>query len=109
MEWEFDMDDFWHDHPGWEWSFMNKSHQCFSLIQDPRKVEYIQKLHSVQWDENCSLAKFLQALLHPLAHNLKASMQLLKMEYHIAQASTGRVPSGFMHGMAIIQCAIQQI
>lgn len=57
MEWEFDMDDFWHDHPGWEWSFMNKSHQCFSLIQDPRKVEYIQKLHSVQWDGNCSLVR----------------------------------------------------
>jgi hypothetical protein len=80
MEWEFDMDNFWHDHPGWEWSFMNESHQCFSLIQDPRKVEYIQKLHRVQWDGNCSLVR----AAHQISSGFTASIGTQMASFYAA-------------------------
>lgn len=69
-EWEVDMDFWWQNHPDWEWSSMDAYHQCFTPFRDPRKAEYIQKVHSVQWNMNCSLVR----AAHQISSGFSASI-----------------------------------
>lgn len=49
VKWKVDMDEWWTHHPDWYVSHENKSHYCFSRIEDEKKAQVFKKLYNVQF------------------------------------------------------------
>lgn len=54
VPWTVDMDDWWTHHVDWSISTENETHQCFSQMEDPEKVDFFRKLYDIQFKGNCS-------------------------------------------------------
>jgi len=47
--WEESLDDFWQSHPDYEPILDNETHTCFAPIPDPARVDFLCKLHRLQF------------------------------------------------------------
>ena len=54
---DFDIDEWWTHRYDWDEDRIatNITHQCFQRIDDPARLEFLRKVHQVQWHGNCSL------------------------------------------------------
>lgn len=52
--WNVNADEWWLHHPHYEVSLENQTHFCFTPIQNQIKVNFLQQLHEVQWNSDCT-------------------------------------------------------
>ena len=55
--WTTNTDGWWTQHPGWEVGPENATHTCFTrMTAGSAQLEFVQKLHQLQWQSDCSTA-----------------------------------------------------
>lgn len=55
VTWDVQTDGWWTHHPEWEVSTENDTHFCFQPIENPEKLNQMQRLYAIQFQSECSM------------------------------------------------------